>query len=50
VLKALGVRWAPDISDPNPASMVKELREGALASRLGGKTGVFHFAPDLDGL
>jgi putative acetyltransferase len=47
--KALGVRWAPDTTDhPNPAFMVKELREGALATNLGGDTGVFHYAPEFD--
>lgn len=49
--KALGVRWAPDITDhPNPAFMVKELKPGALAARLNGDTGVFHYSPEFDGL
>ena len=49
--KALGVRWAPDTSDhPNPAFMVKELKPGALANRLDGDTGVFHYAPEFDGV
>jgi putative acetyltransferase len=48
--KALGVRWGPDTSEhPNPAWMVKELREGALTAALGGDTGVFHYAPAFDG-
>jgi putative acetyltransferase len=47
--KPLGVRWAPDTSDnPNPAFMVKELRDGALAAALNGDTGVFHYAPAFD--
>jgi putative acetyltransferase len=47
--KPLGVRWAVDTSDqPNPAFMVKELKEGALAAALGGDTGVFQFAPAFD--
>ena len=49
--KRLGVRWAPDTSDhPNPAFMVKELRAGALMDRLNGGTGVFHYAPEFDGV
>jgi putative acetyltransferase len=49
--KALGVRWAADTTDhPNPAFMVKELREGALAARLGGDTSVFHFSPEFGGV
>jgi putative acetyltransferase len=49
--KALGVRWAPDTSGhPNPAFMVKELKPGALADRLDGDAGVFHYAPEFDGV
>lgn len=48
--KALGVRWSGDQSDgPCEPFMVKELREGALAERLNGCTGVFYFAPEFDG-
>lgn len=48
--KALGVRWSVDQSDgPCEPFMVKELREGALAKRLEGHTGVFYFAPEFDG-
>ena len=49
--KPLGVRWAPDTSDhQNPAFMVKELRPGALTDHLNGGTGVFHYAPEFDGV
>jgi putative acetyltransferase len=47
--KPLGVRWAPDTNDdPNPAFMVKELRE--VSAALGGDTAVFHYAPAFDGV
>ena len=49
--KPHGVRWTRDSSDqPNPAFMVKELRPDALADRLDGDTGVFHYAAQFDGV
>ena len=49
--KARGVRWSGDQSDgPSEPFMVKELRDGALAERLNGRTGIFHFAPEFDGV
>ncbi len=49
--KPLGVRWAPDTSDhPNPAFIVKELRPSALADHLDCDAGVFHYAPEFDGV
>ena len=49
--KALGVRWSGDQSDgPCEPFMVKELREGALAECLDGRSGVFYFALEFDGV
>ncbi len=49
--KVLGVRWSGDQSDgPCEPFMVKELREGALTECLDGRSGVFYFALEFDGV
>ena len=51
--KPLGVRWSADQSnddDPSEHFMVKELRANALDDLLQGQRGIFHYAPEFDGV